>query len=55
MQAWGRNEDEPGNCDKDIKEGFEFCKKETELSQVWELQGPLFSDDATIALSATSN
>ena len=44
MQAWGWNEDEPGKFNNDSNEGFEFRKKETELSQVWELQGPLFLD-----------
>lgn len=44
MQAWGWNEDTPGQFDSDKNEGIQFRSKETDKSKQWELLGPLFLD-----------
>jgi len=44
MQAWGWNEDDPGDFDKDSNDGIKARSAETEKSKEWEMMGPLFLD-----------
>jgi hypothetical protein len=44
MQAWGWNEDDPGEFNADTNEGIKARSVETEKSKVWEIMGPVFFD-----------
>ena len=45
MECWGFQEDEPGKMDDaDNNDGFKLRRAETDVSQEWELLGPLFLD-----------